>query len=80
MCHFIRRKRRLDQDEFKLLLCTFAKKEPINELKCLMPSLYLQLSPMSKSKALDIEEPLANAFRAAGIRAEGGKKSRRIEA
>jgi hypothetical protein len=73
------REGRLDQDEFKLL-CTFAKKEPINELKCLMPLLYLQLSPMSKSKSLDIQEPLANAFRVAGIRAEGGKKSRRIEA
>ena len=50
------------------------------KMKCLMPSLYLHLSPMSKAESLEIEGALANDFRAVGIRTEGGKKSRRIEA
>jgi hypothetical protein len=50
------------------------------KMKCLMPSLYLHLSPMSKAESLEIEEALANDFRAAGIRTEGGKKSRCIRA
>jgi len=50
------------------------------KMKCLMPSLYLHLAPMSKAESLEIEEALANDFRAVGIRTEGGKKSRRVEA
>lgn len=34
------------------------------KMKCLMPSLYLHLAPMSKAESLEIEEALANDFRA----------------
>ncbi len=46
------------------------------KMKCLMPSLFMHLPPMSKAESLEIEEALANDFRAVGIRTEGGKKSR----
>lgn len=49
------------------------------KMKCLMPSLYSHLAPMCKAESIEIEEALANEFRAVGIRTEGGKKSRRIE-
>jgi hypothetical protein len=44
------------------------------KMKCLLPSLYGHLNPMSKKESLEIEEAIANDFRAVGIRTEGGRK------
>ena len=46
------------------------------KMKCLLPSLYCHLSPMSKKESLEIEEALADDFRSAGIRTEGGRKKK----
>jgi hypothetical protein len=47
-------------------------------MKILLPSLFEHLNPLSTKEALQIETDLANAFRAVGIRTEGGKKERKI--
>jgi len=47
------------------------------KMRCLVPSLYSHLSPMTKKESLEIEEALANEFRAVGIRTEGGRKTDR---
>jgi hypothetical protein len=44
------------------------------KMKNLLPSLFSHLSPMTKKESLEIEEALANEFRAVGIRTEGGQK------
>lgn len=49
------------------------------KMRFLLPSLYAHLAPMSKKESLEIEEALANDFRAVGIRTEGGKKRRNEE-
>lgn len=40
--------------------------------KCLLPALYEHLNPLSRQEAKALEPVLAEAFRAAGIRTEGG--------
>lgn len=49
------------------------------KMRSLLPSLYGHLPPMSKKESLEIEEALANEFRAVGIRTEGGKKTKGSE-
>jgi hypothetical protein len=49
------------------------------KMRFLLPSLYAHIAPMSKKESLEIEEALANDFRAVGIRTEGGKKQRNEE-
>ena len=44
------------------------------KMRCLLPSLYSHLNPMTKKESLEIEEALADEFRAVGIRTEGGRK------
>jgi predicted GIY-YIG superfamily endonuclease len=44
------------------------------KMKMLLPSLFEHLNPLSTKEAKRIEEELADAFRAVGIRTEGGKK------
>lgn len=44
------------------------------KMKMLLPSLFGHLNPLSTKEAKQIEEELADAFRAVGIRTEGGKK------
>lgn len=46
------------------------------KMKCLVSSLYSHLRPMSKKESLEIEEAIADDFRAVGIRTEGGRKKR----
>lgn len=50
------------------------------KMRFLLPSLYEHLPPMTKKESLEIEEALANDFRAIGIRSEGGKKIKQAEA
>ena len=47
------------------------------KMKILLPSLFEHLNPLSTKEALQIETNLANAFRAVGIRTEGGDKSKK---
>jgi hypothetical protein len=47
------------------------------KMKILLPSLFEHLNPLSTKEALQIETDLANAFRAVGIRTEGGEKKKR---
>lgn len=48
-----------------------------SKMKILLPSLFEHLNPLSTAEALRIEAELADAFRAVGIRTEGGKKEAR---
>jgi len=50
------------------------------KMRALLPSLYDHLPPMTKKESLEIEESLANEFRAMGIRTEGGKKTKQTQA
>jgi len=50
------------------------------KMRALLPSLYDHLPPMTKKESLEIEESLANEFRALGIRTEGGKKTKQTQA
>jgi len=47
------------------------------KMKILLPSLFEHLNPLSTKEALQIETDLANAFRAVGIRTEGGDKRKK---
>ena len=46
------------------------------KMRCLLPSLYIHLKPMTKRESLEIEEALADDLRAVGIRTEGGRKKK----
>lgn len=46
------------------------------KMKCLLPSLYSHMPAMSKKESLEIEEALADDFRAIGIRTDGGRKKK----
>jgi len=50
-----------------------------NKMKMLLSSLFEHLNPLSTKEALQIETELADAFRAVGIRTEGGKKLERAK-
>ena len=48
------------------------------KMKCLLPSLYSHLPPMTRKESLEIEEALANEFRGLGIKTEGGSKKAKL--